>query len=80
MFQSNNRKKRIFENHYFAVMAEDMPVSPNVQRCQYSIINAQMQSAGSNFLAVGGIKWVTHLIQPWYDLSKISVFIQNLTH
>ena len=30
IFRYDNRKKRIFESHYFAVMAEDMPVSTNV--------------------------------------------------
>ena len=31
IFRYDNRKKRIFESHYFAVMAEDMPVSTNVR-------------------------------------------------
>ena len=30
ILQYDNRKKRIFESHYFAVMAEDTPVSPSV--------------------------------------------------
>ena len=33
-FDMMTEKKRIFESHYFAVMAEDMPVSTNVQRSQ----------------------------------------------